>query len=48
MECRKYPMDTRGGEDVQENDERRNSCHGAAETNPTRNHEVAGSIPGLA
>ena len=21
---------------------------GAAETNPTRNHEVAGSIPGLA
>ena len=24
------------------------SCHGAAETNPTRNHEVAGSIPGLA
>ena len=24
------------------------SCHGAAETNPTRNHEVAGSILGLA
>ena len=24
------------------------SCHGAGETNPTRNHEVAGSIPGLA
>ena len=24
------------------------SCHGAAEMNPTRNHEVAGSIPGLA
>ena len=24
------------------------SCCGAAETNPTRNHEVAGSIPGLA
>ena len=24
------------------------SCRGAAETNPTRNHEVAGSIPGLA
>ena len=23
------------------------SCRGAAETNPTRNHEVAGSIPGL-
>ena len=22
-------------------------CHGAAETNPTRNHEVAGSIPVL-
>ena len=26
----------------------RSSCHGAAETNPTRNHEVAGSTPGLA
>ena len=26
----------------------RNSCHGAAETNPARNHEVAGSIPGFA
>ena len=24
------------------------SCHGVAETNPTRNHEVADSIPGLA
>ena len=24
-----------------------NSRHGAAETNPTRNHEVSGSIPGL-
>ena len=24
-----------------------NSCHGAVETNPTRNNEVAGSIPGL-
>ena len=24
------------------------SCYGAAEMNPTRNHEVAGSIPGLA
>ena len=24
------------------------SCYGAAETNPTRNHEVVGSIPGLA
>ena len=23
------------------------SCCGAAETNPTRNHEVAGSIPGF-
>ena len=23
------------------------SCHGAAETNPTRNHEIAGWIPGL-
>ena len=25
----------------------RNSCRGAVEMNPTRNHEVAGSIPGL-
>ena len=24
------------------------SCCGAVETNPTRNHDVAGSIPGLA
>ena len=24
------------------------SCPGAAETNPTRHHEVEGSIPGLA
>ena len=24
------------------------SCYGAAEVNPTRNHEVEGSIPGLA
>ena len=23
------------------------SCHGAAETNPTSDHEVAASIPGL-
>ena len=26
----------------------RSSYHGAAEMNPTRNHEVAGSIPSLA
>ena len=26
----------------------RNSLHGIAETNPTRSHEVAGLIPGLA
>ena len=26
----------------------RSSRHGAMETNPTRNHEVVGSIPGLA
>ena len=25
-----------------------NSCHGAAEMNPTRNHEIGGLIPGLA
>ena len=24
------------------------SCHGAAEMNPTRKHEVVGSTPGLA
>ena len=24
------------------------SCHGAVETNPNRNHEVVGSIPGFA
>ena len=24
------------------------SCHGPTKTNPTRNHEVEGSIPGLA
>ena len=24
------------------------SCHDAKEKNPTRNHEIAGSIPGLA
>ena len=27
--------------------QQRSSCRGAAETNPTRSHEVAGSIPGL-
>ena len=26
----------------------RHSHHGEGETNPTRNHEVVGSIPGLA
>ena len=26
----------------------RSSCRGAAEVNSTRNHEVVGSIPGLA
>ena len=26
----------------------RSSCHGTAEMNLTRNHEIAGSIPGLA
>ena len=26
----------------------RSSCRGAVETNPTKNFEVAGSIPGLA
>ena len=32
--------------DVIKNNQHRSSCRGAA--NPTRNHEVAGSIPGLA
>ena len=27
---------------------RRSSCHGAVEMNPTRNHEIAGSVHGLA
>ena len=27
--------------------DKRSSCRGAEETNPTRNHEVASSIPGL-
>ena len=31
-----------------ENRQIRSSHHGAAEMNPTRNHEVAGSNPGLA
>ena len=26
---------------------KRSSCRGSAETNPTRNHEVVGSIPDL-
>ena len=30
------------------NGQRRSSRHGAGETNPTRNHEVSGSIPVLA
>ena len=31
-----------------QNKRSRSSYHGAAEADPTRNHEVAGSIPGLA
>ena len=27
---------------------KRSSCYGAVEMNPTKNHEVAGLIPGLA
>jgi len=30
------------------NSKERSSCHDAAETNLTRNHEAVGSIPGLA
>ena len=33
---------------ILQNDTCRSSCCGAAETNPTRNHGVSGSIPGLA
>ena len=32
---------------TQENIRNRSSCHGAGEMNLTRNHEVAGSIPGF-
>ena len=32
---------------VSENIKYRSSLHGAAETNPTRVHDVVGSIPGL-
>ena len=35
-------------EKLKEKEKAEDSRHGAAETNPTRNHEVAGSIPGLA
>ena len=34
--------------DKNKNSKIQSSCHGTAETNPTRNHEVVGSIPGLA
>ena len=30
-----------------QNDKLRHSHHGAAETNPPRNHQVSGLIPGL-
>jgi len=33
---------------VAKNRRKGSSRHGAAETNPTRSHEVVGSIPGLA
>ena len=33
---------------VSQKEKDRSSCHGSAATNLTRNHEVAGSIPGLA
>ena len=32
---------------VSEKENEGSSRHGTAETNPTRNHEVSGSIPGL-
>ena len=34
--------------DVINKNKSRSSCHGSVETNPTRNHEAAGSPPGLA
>ena len=34
------------GEDLLKKEDR-SFRHGAVETNPTRNHEVAGAIPGL-
>ena len=39
---------TRIESDVQLRINLRSSGHGAEEMNPTRNHEVVGSIPGLA
>jgi len=43
---RKYPVEEEGHWGLKSSDG--SSCRGAAETNPPRNHEVAGSIPGLA
>ena len=42
-------IDSRSSENPKQNKLKENwsSRHGAAKTNPTRNHEVAGSIPGL-
>ena len=34
--------------EVSDKEGSRSSRHGAAEMNPTRNHELVGSIPGLA
>ena len=39
-------LKTKGSLAIQ--DRFQSSHHGAVEKNPTRNHEVAGSIPGLA
>ena len=43
-------MDVHREEQMEREEEEvvRSSCLGTSETNPTRNHEVAGSIPGLA
>ena len=39
---------TNNSENSEQKEEKGTSCRGSVETNPTRNHEVAGSIPGLA
>ena len=42
-----YTMERYGETKSNYKEERNSSHHSAAETNPTRNHEVAGSLSGL-